>query len=313
MLHLWNPTSTKALGQLLQLLPKALPDGSRVVSSWDHPKLWCLSEGPRELALQGTQGVTCFLQEASNKAVPMPQEGWTQTLDLGCLPSPQGQWRSQRWGSAIIHIPHTVELKSWVFLPSPPTQGLGAKYISHCTQHMRGEAKWEGMGGVGEAVPLRNMACHRQRLGGPGNPSSPSAAGMKDGFNKHLISFFCAEALGEAGSPGTGHHGVTPSQGQVHREQTESRRAVMLSCRGERDQGVESGAERDRLISSVGIMQADLIPASALAMGTKFCVPLPERHGPGLSSRHRAELPSGTSRQQWCQHSIFLLLEPVAS
>lgn len=87
----------------------------------------------------------------------------------------------------------------------------------------------------------------------------------------------------------------------------------MLSCRGERDQGVESGAERDRLISSVGIMQADLIPASALAMGTKFCVPLPERHGPGLSSRHRAELPSGTSRQQWCQHSIFLLLEPVAS
>lgn len=40
-------------------------------------------------------------------------------------------------------------------------------------------------------------------------------------------------------------------------------------------------------------MQADLIPASVLAMGTKFCVPLPEPHGPGPSSRHRAELPSG--------------------
>lgn len=37
-LHPWNPTSTKALGQLLQLLPKALPDGSHVVSSWAHPR-----------------------------------------------------------------------------------------------------------------------------------------------------------------------------------------------------------------------------------------------------------------------------------
>lgn len=35
LLHLWNPTSTKALGQLLQLLPKALPDGSHVASSWE--------------------------------------------------------------------------------------------------------------------------------------------------------------------------------------------------------------------------------------------------------------------------------------
>lgn len=158
-------------------------------------------------------------------------------LDLGCLPSPQRQWRSQRWGSAIIHIPHAVELKSWGFLPSPPTQGLGAKYISHCTQHMRGgEATWEGTGEwekppAGGYRPLRNTACHKYRLGGPGNPSSPSAAGMEDGLNKHLISSCCAEALGEAGSGSaeTGHHTVTPSRGQVHRKEVESRRAVMLS------------------------------------------------------------------------------------
>lgn len=44
-------------------------------------------------------------------------------------------------------------MKPWVFLPFPPTQGLGAKYISHCTQHMRGgAATWEGTGGVGEAI-----------------------------------------------------------------------------------------------------------------------------------------------------------------
>lgn len=45
-LHPWNPTSTKALGQLLQLLPKALPGGSHVVSPGTTPSNGVCQKAP---------------------------------------------------------------------------------------------------------------------------------------------------------------------------------------------------------------------------------------------------------------------------
>ncbi|KAK2537023.1 hypothetical protein Q9966_006335 [Columba livia] len=67
----------------------------------------------------------------------MHERSWAQPkgLDLGVPPLPQRPRRSQGWGSAVSCIPHAGEMKSRVFLPSPPTRGSGAKYISHCTQH----------------------------------------------------------------------------------------------------------------------------------------------------------------------------------
>lgn len=144
-LHPWNPTSTRALGQLLQLLPKALPDGSHVVSVRR-------SQGA-DIARDTTSGLL-FPRNQMTRLSPCTRKGGLRPkgLDLVSAFTPETVEKSK---VGICYHPHPTHRGAEVlgFLPLPPTQGLGAKYISHCTQHMRGgEATWEGKGGVGEAI-----------------------------------------------------------------------------------------------------------------------------------------------------------------
>lgn len=78
----------------------------------------------------------------------------------------------------------------------------------------RALGEWEKLWAGGHA-PHRNTTCCEQRLGGPGNPSSPPAAlQMEDSLNRSLISPCSTEA---AGGAGWGSAGMRPRWQGWHR------------------------------------------------------------------------------------------------
>lgn len=140
-------TSAKGLGQLLLLL-KALPEVSSGLMVFVRRSQGAGFAGD-------ARSHPFFSRNQITKLSPHTREGGLspEGLDLGFPPSPQRQWRSQGWGSAIIHIPHAVELKSQFFcLHLPLEDWEPSTFLIAPSVRGGGEAMWEGTGGVGEAV-----------------------------------------------------------------------------------------------------------------------------------------------------------------
>lgn len=149
----------------------------------------------------------------------------------------------------ICHHPHPTRCGAEVlgFLAFTSHSRIRSQVHFSLHQHMRrGEATWEGTGGVGEAVSRWAQTPQEQAM-----PQAEAWRAWKpiltfcsrDGerLEQALDLFLLCRSSGRSrlrlsrdrapqGHPitGTGHHSVTPTQGQVHGKEGQSRRALML-------------------------------------------------------------------------------------